>query len=79
VKSREASSAPTVLPTLWPTRLPKGGERVVVPFGLNLFLREGKAAGHRLSFEYYYPVHEDLNGPQMSTDRAFVVSWQSVF
>jgi hypothetical protein len=57
----------------------QGGERVVIPFGINFFLRQGKAAGHRLSLEYYYPVHEDLNGPQMSADRAFVVSWQSVF
>ena len=44
----------------------QGGERVVVPFGLNLYLRSGSLAGHRFSIEYYYAVHEDLNGPQMS-------------
>lgn len=57
----------------------QGGERVVVPLGLNLYLREGKAAGHRLSIEFYYPVHEDLNGPQLSSNRTIVISWQSVF
>ena len=56
----------------------QAGERVVIPFGFNLFLREGTAAGHRLSIEFYYPVHEDLNGPQMSIDRTLVVSWQSL-
>ncbi|MCH7934592.1 MAG: hypothetical protein IIC36_11430 [Gemmatimonadetes bacterium] len=57
----------------------QGGERVVIPFGINLYLRDGKAAGHRLSIEFYYPIHEDLNGPQMSIDRTLVLSWQTVF
>ena len=57
----------------------QGGERVFIPIGMNLYLRDGMAAGHRLSIEYYYPVHEDLNGPQMSVSRALVVSWQTVF
>jgi len=54
----------------------QGGERVVIPFGINIFLREGRATGHRLSLEYYYLVHEDLNGPQISLERTLVVSWQ---
>ena len=57
----------------------QGGERVTVPIGLNLYLRDGIAAGHRLSIEFYYPVHEDLNGPQMSAHRTLVASWQTVF
>ena len=57
----------------------QGGERVLIPFGMNLYLREGRMAGHRLSIEFYYPVHEDLNGPQMSVDRNLLVSWQVVF
>ena len=56
----------------------QGGERVLIPFGVNLYLREGRAAGNRLSIEYYYPVHEDLNGPQMSVDQTLVISWQIV-
>ena len=57
----------------------QGGERVVIPFGLNIYLREGMAAGHRLSIEFYYPVHEDLNGPQLSVNSALVASWQTIF
>ena len=56
----------------------QGGERVVVPFGFNLYLREGNAAGHRLSVELYYTVHEDLNAFQPSMDRTLVLSWQSL-
>ena len=56
----------------------QGGERVVVPFGFNLYLREGSAAGHRLSVELYYTVHEDLNAFQPSMDRTLVLSWQSL-
>ncbi len=57
----------------------QGGERVLVPIGMNLYFREGRVAGQRLSIEFYYPVHEDLNGPQMSVSRTLVVSWQTVF
>ncbi len=57
----------------------QGGERITVPIGLNVYLRDGRAAGHRLSIEFYYPVHEDLNGPQMSAHRNLVASWQTVF
>ena len=57
----------------------QGGERFVVPFGFNLYLREGKAAGHRLSIEYYFPVHQDLNGPQLSARSGLVASWQTIF
>ncbi len=57
----------------------QGGERVLVPFGMNIYFRDGMAAGHRLSIEFYYPIHEDLNGPQMSISRTLVVSWQTVF
>ncbi len=57
----------------------QGGERLQIPFGVNLFLREGPFAGHRLLLEWYYPIHEDLNGPQLATDRTLVVSWQTFF
>jgi len=57
----------------------QGGERVLIPLGMNLYFRDGMAAEHRLSIEFYYPIHEDLNGPQMSISRTLVVSWQTVF
>ncbi len=57
----------------------QGGERLQIPLGVSLFFREGRASGHRLLLEWYYPLHEDLNGPQLSLDRTFVVSWQTFF
>ncbi len=57
----------------------QGGERVQIPFGISFFLREGPAEGHRLLLEWYYPIHEDLNGPQLSTESTFVISWQTFF
>ena len=62
-----------------PNPFAQGGERDLIPFGMNLYFRDGMAAGHRLSIEFYYPIHEDLNGPQMSISQTLVVSWQSVF
>ncbi len=57
----------------------QGGERFQIPFGISFFLREGPAAGHRLLFEWYYIIHQDLNGPQLSAERSLVISWQTFF
>ncbi len=57
----------------------QGGERTYIPFGVNLYFRDGAVRGHRIALEWYYPVHEDLNGPQLSADRTLVASWQIVF
>ena len=57
----------------------QGGERVQIPIGVSFFLRQGAFTRHRLLLEWYYPVHQDLNGPQLSTDRTIVASWQTFF
>ena len=57
----------------------QGGERFQIPFGISFFLREGPAAGHRLLFEWYYIVHQDLNGPQLAAESGLVISWQTFF
>ena len=57
----------------------QGGERLHIPLGVSFFLRGGPFVGHRILFEWYYPVHQDLNGPQVSADRTLVVSWQTLF
>ena len=57
----------------------QGGERVQIPIGVSFFLREGRFTRHRLMAEWYYPIHQDLNGPQLSADRTIVVSWQTFF
>ena len=57
----------------------QGGERVQIPLGVNIFFRDGPVRRHRLLLEWYYPVHQDLNGPQLSTDHTLVASWQTFF
>lgn len=57
----------------------QGGERWWIPFGVNLYFQEGAVVGHRISFEWYYSIHEDLHGPQLSVDQRIVASWQLVF
>ena len=38
----------------------QGGERVYLPFGVNLQFREGALSGHRIAVEWYYPVHQEV-------------------
>ena len=57
----------------------QGGERVQIPFGMNIFFRDGSLTRHRLMFEWYYPVHQDLNGPQLVSNQRWVFSWQTFF
>lgn len=56
-----------------------GGVRTQIPFGVTLYMREGLLRGHRFSLEYYYPVHEDLNGPQLSVNNTLLLGWQVAF
>lgn len=56
-----------------------GGERVDFPVGVNLYMAEGKLAGHRLSVEYTWNLHEDLEGPWIASSNGFVISWRKIF
>jgi len=49
-----------------------GGEVVQAGVGVKL----SGDSGHIVSFEALVPVHEDLNGVQMSRDYAFILGWQ---
>lgn len=53
-----------------------GGNRVDLPVGLNIYMPEGRLAGHRLSVEWVSTVHEDLDGPWLAADNGFVIAWQ---
>lgn len=55
-----------------------GGSRVDLPIGLNVYIPEGRLAGHRLSLEWVSNVHEDLDGPWLAADNGFVIAWQAV-
>lgn len=56
-----------------------GGKRVDIPLGLNAFLRDGPLAGHRLSVEFIWPVHQDYDNFRVAGDWGFAVGWQKSF
>jgi hypothetical protein len=53
-----------------------GGDRLDLLFGVNLIGQKGVVCGQRLAAEFGFPVHQDLNGPQMETDYTFTLGWQ---
>jgi Putative MetA-pathway of phenol degradation len=56
-----------------------GGVRTQFPFGFTLHVREGVLKGNRFSVEYFTPIHEDLNGPQLQADNTILFGWQVSF
>ena len=64
---------PTVNPDL------RGGTRFDLPIGLNYYINNGPLAGHRIAVEYAFPIHQDLNGPQLETDGILTIGWQKSF
>lgn len=56
-----------------------GGTRVDVPLGINIYFPSGALAEHRLGIEVAFPVHQDLNGPQLRRDWALTVGWEKVY
>ncbi len=54
-----------------------GGTFVDLPVGVNLFIREGILAGHRLGVEARWPVSQDTEGPQLRRDLRITARWQT--
>ena len=59
--------------------LTQGGSRVDLPLGLNFILPEGHFAGHRLAVEFLFPIHQDLDGPQLKHNWSVVAGWSMNF
>jgi len=57
----------------------QGGETLEALFGVNLLGQTGYTRGHRLAFEFGFPLVRDLNGPQLETDYMFTLGWQKAF
>lgn len=57
----------------------RGGQRIDVLAGVNLYQPEGDLAGHRLAAEFGLPVFQNLEGPQLETDYRFTLGWQFAF
>lgn len=57
-----ALMVPTARPDL------RGGSRIDVGAGVNVYIRKGILKATRLAIEAMVPIHQDLDGPQLETD-----------
>ena len=64
---------PAMVPTADPTR--RGGERLDLSLGLNMYVPRGLLKGQRLSIGYGFPLYQSLDGPQLETDWRLTVGW----
>jgi len=65
-----ADSSLTVPPGVNPTADPalRGGRRLDLLFGTNIYIPGSRMRGHRFSLEGGLPVYQSLDGPQLETD-----------
>lgn len=72
---------PALNPALVPTADPdlQGGRRVDLLAGVNFYPRDAVFKGQRLALEAGIPVHEKLDGPQMSSQWVINGGWRYVF
>ena len=76
-----ADPSPSVNPTVVPTARTdlRGGTRVDLPVGVNVYAPTGALRGHRLAAEVAVPLYQDLNGPQLQTEWLLTLGWQKSF
>ena len=65
----DAFSSPLAHPDL------QGGTRVEIPIGMNLRFPEGTLQRNRIHLEFIVPVHQDLDGPQLTPSSGFAIAW----
>lgn len=73
----EAYGNPMMVPTV--REALRGGTRVDVPLGLNIYFPGGALRGHRIAAEWHIPLYQNLDGPQLEIDRLVTVGWQRSF
>jgi len=56
-----------------------GGQSLLGYISFNLSGQSGWIRGHRIAFEYGFPLSQDLNGPQMKQDWTLTGGWQYSF
>ena len=56
-----------------------GGDVLQAAAGVNVICPDGHLKGHRFALELFVPVHEDLNGIQMSRDYSIMAGWQKAW
>lgn len=57
----------------------RAGERLDASIGVNYMHQTGALAGHRLAAEFFVPVYENFDGPQLQRDYRLVLGWQKAF
>lgn len=57
----------------------RGGTRVDLPLGLNVYFPDGPLKGHRIAAEWSLPLYQSLDGPQLQTDWSLMIGWQKSF
>jgi hypothetical protein len=65
---------PAMVPTADPDR--RGGERLDILVGINLYGRESWYDGQRLAIEFGVPLYEALDSPQLEADWMLTAGWQ---
>jgi len=62
---------------IFPTADPnlRGGERIDLNLGINIYQSKGKYKGHRFAIEAGAPIYQSLDGPQLETDFLFSAGW----
>lgn len=68
---------PNVIPTADPDL--RGGTRLDLGLGVNVYLPESFLPGGRFAAEFELPVYQSLEGPQLETDWQLIVGVQSAF
>ena len=68
---------PVIVPTADPNR--RGGERIDILFGVNVYVPKGSLKGNRLALEVGFPLYQALNGPQLETDWRVTAGWSWPF
>ena len=53
----------------------QSGTQVAVPIGMNLRFPEGRLEGSRIGLELMVPLHQDLDGPQLTPNSGVGITW----
>jgi hypothetical protein len=65
---------PMMVPTADASR--RGGTRLDLLAGLNVYMPGGALKGHRIAIEGGVPIAQNLDGPQLKTQWSFTLGWQ---
>ncbi|MBX2861492.1 MAG: hypothetical protein KTR14_09660 [Vampirovibrio sp.] len=69
---------PVLNPNMIQTANPnnQGGQAVDLTFGINLLVPKGFLKNQRVAIEMGFPLHQNLDGPQLERDLFLTVGWQ---